>query len=174
MNMDLSSLRTNTHLSGPRLCLRSATASDADSLAQLLCEDRILRQDLGIPDTDHPTGRDVFEKHHQWEEKNLALTFVMVDVTRRAIGTISLSHVHQTERVARIGYWVGSAYRRQGYATEAFGLVLQWARELGLRSVSANIDNTNTPSLYLWRRFKAQEQEARPGRIHCTVHFDCG
>jgi len=52
-----------------------------------------------------------------------------------------------------LGYWVGGPYARQGYMTEAVGLVLRQAfGRLGLHRVEANVQPHNAASTALVRR----------------------
>ncbi|MEM7308168.1 MAG: GNAT family protein [Planctomycetota bacterium] len=52
-----------------------------------------------------------------------------------------------------LGYWIGAPFARQGYMTEALGLMLRHAfTTLGLHRVEANIIPTNTPSQRLVKR----------------------
>ena len=48
---------------------------------------------------------------------------------------------------AEIGYTVFEPYRRQGYASEAVGGLLEWARTQGTRVVVASVLADNRPSL---------------------------
>lgn len=141
-----------------RVIVRRVTGEDAERLARLLCEDEVLRGELGVPAGDRPTGEGFLRKIEGWCLRNRAVTFAIVR-DGEAVGTISLSHRSEDGQRARIGYWVGSVHRRCGVATEAFERVVAVARESGVRRVSAMVEKTNKPSARMWRRWGAQERE---------------
>ncbi|MCC7407699.1 MAG: GNAT family N-acetyltransferase [Phycisphaeraceae bacterium] len=141
-----------------RVVVREVTRGDAERLARLLCEDEVLRGELGVPEGDRPTGEGFWRKIEAWCERNRAVTFAILR-DGAAVGTISLSHRSEDGKRARIGYWVGSAHRRCGVATAAFGLVVAMARESGVERVSVTIEKTNEASIRLWRRWGAREGE---------------
>jgi [ribosomal protein S5]-alanine N-acetyltransferase len=56
-----------------------------------------------------------------------------------------------------IGYRVFFEYRRQGYATEAVGALLDWARAQGIDRFVASVGPQNEPSLAIVRRLGFRE-----------------
>ncbi len=76
------------------------------------------------------------------------------------IGAITLGQIRRgVAQTATLGYWIGEAYARQGYMTEALGLMLQFAfRELGLHRVEAACLPSNEASQRLLRRVGFREE----------------
>jgi len=146
------------------LTIREPNKRDAEQLAAMLCEDSILRSDLGILSADRPTGTDFMRKLNEWSQPRRATTFAIL-VHNTAIGTISLSHRSQDGLVASIGYWVGSNYRRHGYCKRAFAAVCARAESEGIISVSATIAFDNTASRRIWEQQGAIATEVSPGRF---------
>ena len=87
----------------------------------------------------------------------------------RAVGLISLSHIDLAARTGRIGYWTASACWRQGLTSEAFGLVLQLARSLELKSISAAIQTDNIASQRIYERHGGVAGGERDGRRTWTI-----
>ena len=102
------------------ISIRELTQEDSRQLASLLCEDCILRRDLGMAREDRPTG-EAFDRHiRDWCRSRNAFTYAIVLGNGTVAGTISLSHIDRENHSARIGYWIGSSYRNRGYGTKAF------------------------------------------------------
>lgn len=146
------------------LTIREPNERDAEQLAAMLCDDNVLRADLGMPPDDRPTGADFLRKITEWCLPRRATTFAIV-LGDAAIGTISLSHRSQDGLTARVGYWVGSQYRKHGYCKRAFATVLDRARSEGIRSVSATTASSNAASRRVWERHGALATEVSPGRV---------
>jgi len=69
---------------------------------------------------------------------------------RRAIGTIGFHGEPDDQGRLEVGYRVEAPYRRQGYAREAVGAMLDWAAERhGIHRFIASVSPTNLPSLQL-------------------------
>jgi ribosomal-protein-alanine N-acetyltransferase len=158
------------YLSGKDVCLQPVGKQQATDLAELLCRDHCLRRDLGIKNDVQPGWRDVLAKLDDWCSRNNSVSVAMVcPPYGKAVGLISLSHISEAEQSARIGYWIGSAFRGRGWTSEAFRLILETAKANGIRSVSATVDKKNAPSLNIWRRYSAREDETPEGKIRCTL-----
>jgi len=71
---------------------------------------------------------------------------------RRMIGSIGF-HSAPSDGVVEIGYHVEPGYRREGYASEAVGAMLDWAAEQGIHRIRAAVSPTNAASLGVVRRF---------------------
>jgi RimJ/RimL family protein N-acetyltransferase len=71
---------------------------------------------------------------------------------RRMIGSIGF-HSEPSHGVVEIGYHVEPGYRRQGYASEAVGAMLDWASGHGIHRIRAAVSPTNAASLGVVRRF---------------------
>ena len=75
------------------------------------------------------------------------------------IGMISLSKQDPLNRTACVGYWIASKYWNKGYATRAFGDIIEIAREKGFVTLSAKIDRNNVYSLRLWENKGARKED---------------
>jgi [ribosomal protein S5]-alanine N-acetyltransferase len=132
------------------ISIRELTQEDSRQLASLLCEDRVLRRDLGMAREDRPTG-EAFDRHiRDWCRSRNAFTYAIILGDGTAIGTISLSHINRENHSARIGYWIGSSYRNRGYGTKAFERVMAEALSQGMTRVRASIERDNLPSRRIW------------------------
>ena len=75
------------------------------------------------------------------------------------IGTCSLFHLDAANRRAEVGYALGRAYWRRGYATEAITIALTFGYEtLGLRRIEADVDPRNAASLRTLERLGFQRE----------------
>ena len=132
------------------ISIREPTQEDSRQLASLLCEDCILRRDLGMAREDRPTG-EAFGRHiRDWCRSRNAFTYAIILGEGTAIGTISLSHIDREDHSARIGYWIGSSYRNRGYGTKAFERAMAEALSQGMVRVRASIERDNLPSRRIW------------------------
>jgi RimJ/RimL family protein N-acetyltransferase len=108
----------------------------------------------------------------RWQHRNQAICLATIlrdeDL---AIGMISLSHVDLPARTGRIGYWTASAHWNKGYTREAFGLVLQLAQSLELKTISANIQTGNAASERIYLRHGAQRENEAACRSIYVVHL---
>jgi len=73
-----------------------------------------------------------------------------------AIGTISLSHQDVNNRKARIGYWISSNYWGNGYASQAFSQVINFAKLKRIEYVSSSIKDDNLASKRIWENYGAK------------------
>jgi len=129
--------------------IRELALEHATALAEMLNEDVQLRTDLGIHGEYRNTAEGFLRDIGDWCRSRRAVCFaILADGT--TVGMISLSRIDPMVGTGRIGYWMGSNYRRRGYCTNAFGLVLQEAFRRGVRTVSAWIEKDNVPSERLW------------------------
>lgn len=129
---------------------------EADTLVSFLNDDQALRQWL-YSDEVPPLARDEFrELGREWEQKNHAQTYAIF--THAPVGQISLSHM-TADGKARIGYWLASREWKRGITTRAFELMLEKARELGIREINAHIEVRNTASLRLWQKFGVTQEK---------------
>lgn len=123
----------------------------AEDLANILNEDEELARALGR--TEHApkeTAQTVLVHARKWCVKHDAIFFAIVLDQRAAIGTISLSHMDLQSRAASTGYWIGTRFQGRGYAGAAFRNLVAFARTLGVRSLSGQIEAANHASRRIW------------------------
>lgn len=73
-----------------------------------------------------------------------------VQVNGEVAGHVAVHRTH--ERLAEVGWWLGSAYRGRGYAARAVALIGAWAASIGLERLEARIHAANGPSQALAAR----------------------
>ena len=139
----------------PRLCLRPLTPADIPAIASYRDDPEVAR-------------------HQSWERYSEGDARALVEemlgrrpgtpgqwfqwgITRAAdgllLGDCGLKILGDEPRLGQIGYTLGRAHQRQGFATEAVRAVLDLAfRQQGLHRVSASVDADNLASLALLER----------------------
>jgi ribosomal-protein-alanine N-acetyltransferase len=125
----------------------------AEELAQILNVDTKLQIISGSQKV-KTTGNEFITFCKEWSYSRNADMFAIV-LDKLAIGTISLSHQDRINHKAQIGYWLSSNYWGKGYTSEAFSLVLSFARLKGIEYVSASIIEDNLVSKRIWERYGA-------------------
>ncbi len=150
------------------ITLRELTLEDGAALAEMLNDDVVLRADLGIRGEYKNTADSVMRDVGEWCRPRRAVSFAIL-ADGVTVGMISLSRIDPMTGTGRIGYWVGSRYRRQGYCAKAFKLVLQEALRRDVHKVSSSIDNANTASRRLWEDAGASSTPLSADRAAYTL-----
>jgi len=87
---------------------------------------------------------------------------IELKVEKGIIGGIGLSNVDRDQGIADLGYWLGEEYWRQGYATEAAKVLLDYAFDkLKMRRVTIPVFVENKGSQALAKKLGAK----REGRL---------
>ena len=120
----------------------------AEELAQILYKDIKLKNAMGCHIV-KTTGNEFITFCKDWASKQKADTFVII-LDKVAIGSISLSHQDVNKRSARIGYWISSNYWGNGYTSQAFSLVLGFAKLKSIQYITASINEDNLASKRIW------------------------
>lgn len=142
-------------LTTARLLLRPFDAADAPRVQQLAGDARIADTTTTIP---HPYPDGAAEAwiaaHRERSAAGTELTCaVQLRATGELIGCISLVDIHPTHARAELGYWIGVAYWRQGYASEAAVALVRHAHEaLGCTRIVARCVARNGASAAVLRR----------------------
>ena len=125
-----------------RLWLRPLRHSDASLIAMLLQDDHeAVQMTERIPDPcTESAALDWIRQHRRAEECVFAIERLGTGIFIGCIGLIV------TGPEAGIGYWIGRPFWNCGYATEAGRAVLEHARCLGVRTVTAEIFPENAAS----------------------------
>ena len=131
-------------LNTKRLRIRPYSETDIEELVPLIGAREVAATTLRIA---HPyteqDARDFLELAQQPDKLWLAIT---LRSDGRQIGGIGL-RVEQGHRHAELGYWLGTPYWGQGYATEATHEVLRYGfEELGLHRIFASHFKHNAAS----------------------------
>lgn len=130
-----------------RLVLRPPLPADADVVVALLRNDRhAVEQTAAIP---WPVTREsTLAWIHMTAPPGMLRWSVLLRPDGPLIGTAGGT---LTEDALSIGYWTGHAYRRSGYTRGAVECVIDHARALGKRAVTAEVFLGNVPSANLLR-----------------------
>lgn len=163
----------NPHLSAfsplntKRLKIRALATPDAAAVA-------CLTDDPAITDVVHflPSPFTVREAEALIASNDDANCFLGVWTQGDLIGVVGI-HAHGSDRL-EVGYWIGSHFQRQGYATEAVaGVIGQLQRLHPNRQVTAECRTGNEGSWNLLHKlgFRATGQPGdRPGRELLVFH----
>lgn len=153
------------------ITIREPGQTEAEQLAAMMCNDEVLRVELGFAAGDLSTAEDVLREIVEWCPPRRATMYaILADDT--VIGTITLSHRSPDGLSAQIGYWIGSRYRRFGYCTKACAVVLNQAASEGIAFVSATIAFDNIPSRRIWERLGAVASEISPGQLQYKFRIE--
>ena len=87
------------------------------------------------------------------------------------VGTISLSKQNMKENRACIGYEIFNKFRRQGFASAAFKLILKLANNKKFSNLHATIRKENDPSLKIWRNEGAVFEEFSTNKVEAILKF---
>jgi ribosomal-protein-alanine N-acetyltransferase len=95
-----------------------------------------------------------------WRDDEGYSFFIFHNMDGSLLGGIGLSNLRRgVAETASLGYWIGQSRARQGFMTEAVGLVLAYAFErLGLHRVEAACLPSNMPSRTLLTKLRFREE----------------
>ncbi len=134
-------------------------------MSSMISTDKVLKKDLGFGENDKLESDDFLEDIRKWCETRDAVTFAILLNSKTAIGTISMSRIHSRENSARVGYWIGSDYRSNGYCTTAFKLVVKEAAVMELAKLISTIAENNTHSRQIWENLGGSVTGEDKGRL---------
>jgi RimJ/RimL family protein N-acetyltransferase len=129
-------------LDSTRLLLRPLLSDDAVHFARLLGDDHAALQQMAqMPDPcSEPAARD-------WIASRLGPGAHVFAIVRRQDGSfLGVVGFGGNPAMPEMGYWIGKPYRQSGYATEAIGCVVDYARELGVPRIHADTFPDNPAS----------------------------
>jgi [ribosomal protein S5]-alanine N-acetyltransferase len=132
-----------------RLRLRAFRAADAETVQRLAGDRNVADTTLNIP---HPYEDGLAEKwisnHRDWFDRRQQAVFAITlpGPPETLIGAVEL-RIEREDKRGELGYWVGTPYQRQGYATEAARALAQFGFEAwGLHRVTARCFSRNRAS----------------------------
>jgi RimJ/RimL family protein N-acetyltransferase len=101
-----------------------------------------------------------------WESGSQYVFAITDPQTNRYLGTISLNHIHQTYRLANLGYWVRTSETGRGVATRAARLIARFGFEqLGLLRAEIVVAVGNQPSLRVAEKTGAKREGVLRNRL---------
>jgi RimJ/RimL family protein N-acetyltransferase len=137
-----------TRLQTPRLLLRPLEYTDAPHIYEYMRDREIAYNTMLIP-YPYPAGAAETWIEDSWANaaSGDSYTFaVVLSAEHRMIGSMGIRQ-NSTHNRAEIGYWMGKAYRGQGYASEACRRIIQYGfEELGLNRIQAGYFTRNPAS----------------------------
>ena len=167
-------MRQQPTLETERLLLRPFKLTDAPEV-QRLAGDRAIADTTGnIP---HPYEDGMAENWISTHEgtfiEGTDISFAMTLKSDGAlIGAIGL-HGMAKEHQAELGYWVGKAYWKQGFCTEAASVVLRYAfTELGLARVHSAHFRRNPASGRVMQKLDMQHEGCRRQHVKKWDQFE--
>lgn len=150
--------RVPKSISSARLTLRQYRMQDADAFAELLA--RSFKDHLepwsppSMKEEAESGGRKAAREHilaalDKWDDGSDYRLFITLRETGEIVGQIGLTQiVRGVSQSCFIGYWIGLPYIRQGFATEAVILAMEFAFDiLKLHRISLWIGIENSLSL---------------------------
>jgi len=139
-------------LEGEKIILRPPRASDAESIYTYAKDREVSRyMTVRFPYPYKRKDAEGFIKRvaKEWQEKNQKNTIFVIEHlgSKQVVGTIGLKKIDTYNKNAELGYWVAKKYWRQGIASEAVKLILDYGfNELNLKRVYAGVFHPNTAS----------------------------
>ena len=135
-------LRMEEMLQSERLVLRLLRLEDGEDIVRLLAGDReaiLMMSQMPDPCTEAAA--------REWIARHARPAVTAFAITRRDdaafLGSIEFAGLPE---MPGIGYWIGRPYWGQGFATEALGLVIGYARHLGAKGLQAETFPDNPAS----------------------------
>lgn len=136
------------------IVLKEIDDKSAAQLTEILNTDVMLQDRLGS--RMHKISKERFiEYNNQWAKAKNADMFAIA-LNNTAIGMISLSHQNIKQGEAQIGYWIRSSCWGNGYTSQAFSELLDFADKKGIKYLSATIDCFNLGSKKIWEKHGAK------------------
>ena len=139
-------------------------------------QDPLLKEALRLHEMQHTFSKELLEKlEHciipktaspQYNTAFICLWIVVLKKTRAVIGDICFKGEPNDKGEIEIGYETYLPYRRQGYMTEAVGVILQWAmKEKAVKSIFAEAESSNLGSLKILEKNNFMPLHEKRGRI---------
>lgn len=109
-----------------RLLLRAPDVADAARVAELCADWDVVKMTTRMPHPYRPEDARAFIDRVNASDPSAGATFLIEHEREGPVGMIGL---HQAgEPIPELGYWIGKPFWGRGFASEAAGAVLDWAR----------------------------------------------
>lgn len=151
---------------GTRIALRWLTEQDVPDLFEIFRDPEVARF-IGIPQMeDEQDARELVREIEDLAEAKTLYQWGVADLEDdRVLGTVTLADLDWKNERAEIGFVVGRAHWRKGYANKAVRLLLDHAfGDLGLHRIEADVDPRNEGSLRLLENLGFQREGYLPER----------
>ncbi|GHG00746.1 GNAT family N-acetyltransferase [Thalassotalea marina] len=141
------------NLNGINVVLRSIQANDLDDLFEIYGDIQTMEFASDPVFTSKDTIFQMLESVAQLEKAGESFEWAVVEqATNKVIGTCGLHSFSACGHSCELGCLLNSSYWRQGFMTEALGLLLLHAKTLGIVKLYADIDEGNFRSKALFKK----------------------
>lgn len=144
-------MQIKQELIGPGIVIRNATKEDLTFLTDMWFDGENGKY---LSDPTRAYADEVYQKAlDELPNSNLGYYFVIwLNGTDRRIGSCC-AFPNEDRTVYDIGYCIHKKAWKQGYGTEAVGLLIDWIRRLGAERITAEVAADNAASNALMRKF---------------------
>lgn len=145
--------RVSKLLNTNEITIKKYIKTHAKELSVILSFDLLLHSRLNPNEPLREISADSFhESTMEWELSRNAKCYTIIS-DEKPVGLISLTSIDHVKNTAKIGYWLKSDMWGKGIMTKAFSEIIQVAKELDIKKVSASIEVNNVASIKLWDKF---------------------
>lgn len=147
-------------LEAKRIRLRSLNRTDVEALFAVFSDPEVTRYWSSTAMQSLSEAQSLFENIQQmFAERQLFQWGIALAHSDQLIGTCTLHHYAPQHLRSELGFALGSAWQRQGYATEAVTRMIRHTHEdLGIERLEADVDPRNGPSLTLLEKLGFQRE----------------
>jgi RimJ/RimL family protein N-acetyltransferase len=148
--------------------------SDADDVQRLAGDWAVADTTLNIP---HPYEDGLAERwisnHRDWFEAGEQAVFaITLRTDATLIGAMGL-RITKEDHLAELGYWIGPAYWRQGYCTEAAQAILDFGfTTFGLNRIIAHHFKRNPASGRVMQKLNMRHEGSLRQHVFQRDHFE--
>ncbi|QHW30572.1 GNAT family N-acetyltransferase [Paenibacillus rhizovicinus] len=157
-----------------RLLLRPVELRDADDIQRLAGEYQVAKTTLSLPHP-YPEGAAETWIHFRTDaaRHGHGYTFAIINLATKALmGCISLDLTSEHQR-AEIGYWLGSRFWENGYATEAAQQVVRFGfQQLRLNRIWGAVMTKNQASSAVLRKIGMTFEGCFKQHVRKWSHFE--
>ena len=163
-------------LEGKRITLSNNLDIKYASRVAELANDREISVNIGAHSFPHPYREEdciaFFDLNRESDNKPFAMDFLIL-LGDEPVGIIGLKDIEYFDRKAHVGYWIGRKYWNNGYASEALGLISNFAtEELNMLRLYSKVLDYNVGSLKVMMKngFSIEGVERKSYRIDDIFH----
>lgn len=161
-------------LESERLILRCYTTDDATGLLDLVHHNRtqLIREFAQLAGLRGPDAARSFlqEKSAQWTAGKTFCYGIWRKDAQPQMGQIQVKNIDWEIPSAELGYFIGGAWQRQGYASESINAILRLTlRQLNFRRIFLRILPSNHNSLLLAKKLGFDEEGLHRNAFRCGL-----
>ena len=154
--------------------MRRYEAADAADIFELARQDRalLIREFAQLAALQKLQDAQAFvvQKREQWESAKTFCYGIWQKQAREQVGQIQVKNIAWEIPSAELGYFIGAAWYRQGYASESIHAILRLAfRELGFHRIFVRILPSNQASLALAKKLGFQQEGLQRNAFRCGL-----